>query len=440
MPIANRTCVDCGQKKPQTEMKQVERKSGRSGISASFSMISKRVSSVNSGRNYYRKVWVCKGWFKCGKPSLAERKEEAGEQRIVEDNEHEETIEAWAEEERIEKEKEKKIAEEKYQTWATQNEYEPNDKETRIEYTKYENVQSGERSIAWCFILLTPFFLALTENMLEIKNVIPIGWDDGLGGWTIAGYIVLPFIVAGANGLLDDTPFHEKHYAKKFNKYFNINCLMLFYIFILFYNLGSDVFWGLEKTTEKTSDGNTSVQSANKNKESTEANSNDNASVQSTNKDKESTEATSNDNTSVQSKIISAEQGNASAQNNLGGMYEFGDGVTQDYAEAVKWYRKAAEQGNANAHYNLGTMYESGDGVTQDYAEAVKWYRKGAEQGNASAQYRLGTMYINGMGVTQDDAEAVKWYTKAAEQEEYEFFLDDEKKEIEEYLLKEKLK
>jgi TPR repeat protein len=25
--------------------------------------------------------------------------------------------------------------------------------------------------------------------------------------------------------------------------------------------------------------------------------------------------------------------------------YETGDGVTQDYAEAVKWYRKAAEQG-----------------------------------------------------------------------------------------------
>ena len=30
-------------------------------------------------------------------------------------------------------------------------------------------------------------------------------------------------------------------------------------------------------------------------------------------------------------------------------MYKDGKGVQQDYAEAVKWYRKAAEQGKANA-------------------------------------------------------------------------------------------
>jgi hypothetical protein len=422
MAIAKRTCVDCGQKKPQPEMKQVERKSGRSGISTSVRKGGKL--SFNLGRNYYKKVWVCKGMFKCGKPSLAERKEEAREQRIVEDDEHEETIKAWAEEERIEKEKEKKIAEEKYQTWATQNEYEPNDKETRIEYTKYENIQGGERSIAWCFILLTPFFLALTENMLEINNVIPIGWDDGLGGWTIAGYIVLPFIVAGANGLLDETSFHAKDYGKKFDKYFKINCLMLFYIFILFYNLGSDVFWGLEKTTEETSDVSTSVQSANK--------------------DKESTEETSNDNTSVQSKNISAEQGDAESQKNLGDMHYYGEDVTQDYAEAVKWYRLAAEQGLAQAQHNLGDMHFDGVGVTQDFAEAVKWYRKAADQGMWEAQYMLGTSYINGMGVTQDDAEAREWYTKAlklyakrTEMDRYSDVLGEvEKNEMEEYLLK----
>ena len=37
----------------------------------------------------------------------------------------------------------------------------------------------------------------------------------------------------------------------------------------------------------------------------------------------------------------------------------------------------------------LGLMYDTGQGVPQDYAEAVKWYRLDAERGYASAQYIL---------------------------------------------------
>jgi len=37
-------------------------------------------------------------------------------------------------------------------------------------------------------------------------------------------------------------------------------------------------------------------------------------------------------------------RGDALAQNNLGVMYENGQGVPQDYKEAVKWYTKAAEE------------------------------------------------------------------------------------------------
>ena len=47
----------------------------------------------------------------------------------------------------------------------------------------------------------------------------------------------------------------------------------------------------------------------------------------------------------------------------------------------MKWYRLAAEQGYDIAQYNLGVMYENGQGVPQDYKEAVKWYRLAAEQG-----------------------------------------------------------
>ena len=59
--------------------------------------------------------------------------------------------------------------------------------------------------------------------------------------------------------------------------------------------------------------------------------------------------------------------------------------MPQDYAEAVKWYRKAAEQGYADAQYNLGSCYYNGKGVPQNYAEAVKWYCKAVGQGHADA-------------------------------------------------------
>ena len=71
--------------------------------------------------------------------------------------------------------------------------------------------------------------------------------------------------------------------------------------------------------------------------------------------------------------------------------------MTQDYAEAVRWYRKAAEQGSSGAQSNLGIMYKNGKEIgTQDYAEAVRWFRKAAEQGDAAAQYNFGGMYIDG--------------------------------------------
>jgi TPR repeat protein len=41
-------------------------------------------------------------------------------------------------------------------------------------------------------------------------------------------------------------------------------------------------------------------------------------------------------------------------------------------------------------------MYDTGNGVRQDDAEALKWYRKAAEQGSAPAQDSLGEMYARG--------------------------------------------
>jgi hypothetical protein len=122
---------------------------------------------------------------------------------------------------------------------------------------------------------------------------------------------------------------------------------------------------------------------------------------------------------------IKAERGHADAQYSLGWMYEYGKGVTQDYAQARDWFQKSAAQGNANAQNELGYMYFSGKGVTQDYAQARDWFQKSAAQGKATAQVWLGYMYENGLGVTADRDHAILWYRKAACQGD-----DDAKKNL----------
>jgi uncharacterized protein len=135
---------------------------------------------------------------------------------------------------------------------------------------------------------------------------------------------------------------------------------------------------------------------------------------------------------------LSAEQGNARGQYNLGVMYDNGLGVPQDYKEAVKWllksaeqkhtkaqrlirasyhklHQEVAEQGDSYAQRFLGASYYLGLGVTQDYAEAAKWYKKAAEQGDSVSQIILGAMYEKGKGISKDFVEAYKWFSISGE-------------------------
>ena len=59
----------------------------------------------------------------------------------------------------------------------------------------------------------------------------------------------------------------------------------------------------------------------------------------------------------------------------------------------IEELKQKAAVGDAEAQFQLGKKYANGDGVEQDYAEALKWYMKSAEQGNAKAQNNLGIMY-----------------------------------------------
>ena len=82
--------------------------------------------------------------------------------------------------------------------------------------------------------------------------------------------------------------------------------------------------------------------------------------------------------------------------------------------DAITELRRFAEQGDAGAQYILGDMYYNGQGVPEDKAEAVRWYRLAAEQGDAPAQFNLGIMYREGLGVLKDFVLAHMWYNIAA--------------------------
>jgi TPR repeat protein len=96
-----------------------------------------------------------------------------------------------------------------------------------------------------------------------------------------------------------------------------------------------------------------------------------------------------------------AASGDAKAQFALGDLYEDGNGVPQDYAQAAAWYRKAADQGYAVAQLDLGVLYEHGNGVPKDYAEAYFWLdlaAAGEIPGLFAADFRVG------MVKTRDEA------------------------------------
>ena len=57
----------------------------------------------------------------------------------------------------------------------------------------------------------------------------------------------------------------------------------------------------------------------------------------------------------------------------------------KDHAEARRLYDKAAAEGYAMAMNNIGAIYEGGEGVPVNYTEAVRWYGKAVASGEPIA-------------------------------------------------------
>ena len=121
--------------------------------------------------------------------------------------------------------------------------------------------------------------------------------------------------------------------------------------------------------------------------------------------------------TELKNTISKAIMGDMVEQKSLGYKYYYGEGLSQDYAKAIYWYRASATHGYPVALYNLGICYQQGSGVNKSYFEAFKWFLLAAEKGYSNAQYQVGLYYKgNKIGVRENLSESFKWLDKAAQQ------------------------
>jgi hypothetical protein len=63
-------------------------------------------------------------------------------------------------------------------------------------------------------------------------------------------------------------------------------------------------------------------------------------------------------------------------------MYRNGQGVAQNYSQAVDWYRKAGTQGHSNSLNNLGVFYEFGQFSAKNLVLAHVFYNLATVNGD----------------------------------------------------------
>lgn len=78
-------------------------------------------------------------------------------------------------------------------------------------------------------------------------------------------------------------------------------------------------------------------------------------------------------------------------------------------AATLEQLRQLADRGDPSGEYALGARYAFGDGVGQNYSEAVRWFFRAAEQGHVISQATLGAYYMAGRGVSVDLSKAYFW-------------------------------
>ncbi|OOF95415.1 hypothetical protein ASPCADRAFT_207892 [Aspergillus carbonarius ITEM 5010] len=133
---------------------------------------------------------------------------------------------------------------------------------------------------------------------------------------------------------------------------------------------------------------------------------------------------------------LMSRKGELKATFSLGKMhYEGGRGLPRNFRKSMNYFRQVTKKywnkdGSVNPNHplgieklaakvagHIGLMYLRGEGVEQNFATALMWFRRGLANGDALCQHELGLMYLHGYGVTQDAFRAASHFKAAAEQD-----------------------
>jgi tetratricopeptide (TPR) repeat protein len=74
--------------------------------------------------------------------------------------------------------------------------------------------------------------------------------------------------------------------------------------------------------------------------------------------------------------------------------YGIGDSI-QDYVEALRLYRQAARLGCLPAYGKIGGMHKLGEGVREDKAAALEYYKVGARKGSVYCYWAMGRVFMD---------------------------------------------
>lgn len=85
-----------------------------------------------------------------------------------------------------------------------------------------------------------------------------------------------------------------------------------------------------------------------------------------------------------------------------------------DYKRVVFGLLRLARQGNAKAEETIGLMYRFGQGLNKDNKQAIRWLSRAAQDQRPLSQHHLGSMYYTGQGITPDMIKAAMWMQLAA--------------------------
>eukprot|EP00899_Mesostigma_viride_P024620 jgi/Mesvir1/5342/Mv15430-RA.2 len=115
-----------------------------------------------------------------------------------------------------------------------------------------------------------------------------------------------------------------------------------------------------------------------------------------------------------------AERGHRESLRALAEMYELGEGVRRDVAEARRLYERAADLGDAEAQAALAFMLLQDTGLEQhrpqDVPKALLYLFFSARAGNSMASLAMGYRHLHGRGVQQSCKAAALYYRPVAEQ------------------------